>query len=85
MSFWTPVLHFLRQTRLLNKINDYLAPMLGTRFYNYSFQDVTTDADIAQDTLRYLLTISLTRYAQKIYCAINVVGPTYDFSMLTSA
>ena len=79
-----PITNALRRD-ILNKINDYLAPMTGTRFYNYAFQDVTTDADIAQDTLRYLLTISLTRYAAKIYCAINVVGPTYDFSMLTSA
>ena len=79
-----PITSALRRD-ILNKINDYLSPMLGTRFYNYAFQDVTTDADIAQDTLRYLLTISLTRYAAKIYCAINVVGPTYDFSMLTSA
>ena len=79
-----PITDTLRRD-ILNKIKDYLSPMLGTRFYNYSFQDVTTDADIAQDTLRYLLTISLTRYAQKIYCAINVVNSTYDFSMLTSA
>lgn len=79
-----PITDILRRD-IMNKINSYLAPMLGTRFYNYAFQDVTTDADIAQDTLRYLLTISLTRYAAKIYCAINVVGPTYDFSMLTSA
>ena len=79
-----PITSALRRD-ILNKINDYLSPMLGTRFYNYAFQDVTTDADTAQDTLRYLLTISLTRYAAKIYCAINVVGPTYDFSMLTSA
>ena len=79
-----PITNILRRD-IMNKINSYLAPMLGTRFYNYSFQDVTTDADIAQDTLRYLLTISLTRYAAKIYCAINVVGPTYDFSMLASA
>lgn len=79
-----PITDTLRRD-IMNKITSYLSPMTGTRFYNYSFQDVTTDADIAQDTLRYLLTISLTRYASKLYCAINVVGPTYDFSMLQSA
>ena len=78
-----PITDILRRD-ILNSINDYLSPMVGTRFYNYSFQDVTTEADIAQDTLRYLLTISLTRYATKIYCAINVVGPNYDFSLLQS-
>ena len=78
-----PITNVLRRD-ILNAINDYLAPMTGTRFYNYSFQDVTTDADIAQDTLRYLLTISLTRYASKIYCAINVVNSTFDFSLLAS-
>jgi hypothetical protein len=79
-----PITDTLRRD-IMNKITSYLSPMTGTRFYNYSFQDVTTDADIAQDTLRYLLTISLTRYASKLYCAINVVCPTYDFSMLQSA
>ena len=79
-----PITNTLRRD-IMNKITSYLAPMEGTRFYQYAFQDVTTDADIAQDTLRYLLTLSLTRYATKIYCAINVVGPTFDFSMLQSA
>lgn len=78
-----PITNVLRRD-ILNTMNDYLSPMMGTRFYNYSFQDVTTDADIAQDTLRYLLTISLTRYASKIYCAINVVNSTFDFSLLAS-
>ena len=78
-----PITDSLRRD-IMNAMNDYLSPMVGTRFYNYSFQDVTTAADIAQDTLRYLLTISLTRYATKIYCAINVVNSTYDFSLLQS-
>ena len=79
-----PITNVLRRD-ILNAMNSYLYPMVGTRFYNYAFQDVTTDADIAQDTLRYLLTISLTRYAQKIYCMINVVNSTFDFSVLQSA
>lgn len=79
-----PITNVLRRD-IMNAMNSYLSPMTGTRFYNYAFQDVTTDADIAQDTLRYLLTVSLTRYAQKIYCMINVVNSTFDFSILQSA
>lgn len=78
-----PITNSLRRD-ILNAMNDYLSPMEGTRFYNYSFQDVTTEADVAQDTLRYLLTISLTRYSSKLYCTINVVNSTYDFSLLAS-
>lgn len=79
-----PITDTLRRD-IMNKITSYLSPMEGTRFYQYSFQDVTTDADIAQDTLRYLLTLAVTRYSAIIYAAINVVGPNYDFSMLQSA
>ena len=79
-----PITNILRRD-IMNGVIDYLDPMAGTRFYDYSFQDVTTDADLAQDTLRYLLAISLTRYASRIYCAINVVRPGFDFSLLQSA
>ena len=79
-----PITDELRRD-IMNNVIDYLDPMSGSRFYAYSFSDVTTDADLAQDTLRYLLQVSLTRYAQKIYCAINVVRPGFDFSLLTSA
>ena len=79
-----PITDELRRD-IMNNVIDYLDPMTGSRFYAYSFTDVTTDADLAQDTLRYLLQVSLTRYAQKIYCAINVVRPGFDFSLLTSA
>ena len=79
-----PITDELRRD-IMNNVIDYLDPMTGSRFYAYSFTDVTTDADLAQDTLRYLLQVSLTRYAQKIYCAINVVRPGFDFALLTSA
>ena len=79
-----PITDELRRD-IMNNVIDYLDPMTGSRFYAYSFADVTTDADLAQDTLRYLLQVSLTRYAQKIYCAINVVRPGFDFALLTSA
>lgn len=79
-----PITNVLRRD-IMNAITNYLAPMKGTRYYNAVFQDITSDADIAQDTLRYMLTISLTRYAAKIYCMINIVNSTFDFSMLQSA
>ena len=79
-----PITDDLRRD-ILDTINDYLSPMVGVRFYNYAFQDVTTDADIANDTLRFRLTLSPTRYAQRIYVFINVVNSTFDFSILQSA
>ena len=64
---------------------DYLNPMEGVRFYKFSFQDVTTPMDIADNTLRYLLVISPTMYAQKIYLTMNIVNATFDFSIVQSA
>ena len=79
-----PITDVLRRD-VVNAIRNYLDPMTGTRFYNYAFEDATTAADIAQDTLRYLLYISLTRYANRIICVINVVNSTFDFSIIQSA
>ena len=78
-----PITNLLRQD-IVNTCNDYLAPMVGVRFYNYLFQDVSTDFDIADNTLRYLLTLSPTMYAQKIYLVMNIVNATFDFSILQS-
>jgi len=64
---------------------DYLNPMEGVRFYRFSFQDVTTPMDIADNTLRYLLVISPTMYAQKIFLTMNIVNATFDFSIVQSA
>ena len=78
-----PITDDLRRD-ILDTTNDYLNPMVSVRFYNYAFQDVTTDVDLANDTLRYRLTLSPTRYAQKIYVFINIVKSTFDFSILQS-
>ena len=78
-----PITNLLRQD-IVNTCNDYLAPMVGVRFYNYLFQDVSTDFDIADNTLRYLLTLSPTMYAQKIYLVMNIVNATFDCSILQS-
>lgn len=78
-----PITDNLRRD-IMDTVGDYLSPLTGVRFYNYVFQDVTTDADIAQDTLRYLLTLSPTRYAQRIYLVMNIVRTGFDFSILQS-
>ena len=58
--------------------------MNGSRFTNYTFQDMSRDVDIADNTLRYLLTIAPTPYAQKIYLMMNIVNATYDFAIAQS-
>lgn len=78
-----PITNDLRR-EIIDVSNDYLSPMLGVRFSNYSFQDVTTDFDLADNTLRYLLTIAPTPYAQKIYLVMNIVNATFDFSIVQS-
>lgn len=79
-----PITDTLRRD-ILNSVNDYLGPMQGIRFYNYSFQDVTSAADIAQDTLRYAFYIDVTRYAQRIYVFMNIVNSTFDWTIVQSA
>ena len=79
-----PITDELRRD-IVTTANDYLAPMAGTRFYNYAFQDITTDADVADNTLRFLLTISPTMYSARIYLSVNIVRANWDFSILQSA
>lgn len=55
------------------------------RITNGVLQDVSTDLDISNNTLRYILTIAPTPYAQVIYLVMNIVNQTYDFSILQSA
>ena len=78
-----PITAALRRD-IINTANDYLEPMAGVRFYNYSFQDVSTDIDIADNTLRYLLVLSPSAYSQKIYMVMNIVNANFDFSILQS-
>lgn len=78
-----PITDDLRRD-ILDTVNDYLSPMVGVRFYNYNFKDVSTDADIADNTLRYLLTLAPTAYANKIYLVMNIVNASFDFSILQS-
>lgn len=79
-----PITDELRRD-IVTTADDYLAPMTGLRFYNYAFQDITTMADVADNTLRFLLTIAPTMYAQRIYLTVNIVRASFDFSILQSA
>ena len=69
---------------IYNTCMDYLTPMVGGRLYNFSFQDATTEADLADNTLRYLLSIALTPYAQKIFLIMNIVNTSFDFAITQS-
>ena len=79
-----PITDQLRRD-IVTTADDYLTPMVGTRLYNYAFQDVTTPADVADNTLRFLLTCSLTSYANRIYLSISIVRASFDFAILQSA
>ena len=39
---------------------------------------------MSNNTLRYVLALALTPYAQNIYLVMNVVNQMYDFSILQS-
>lgn len=80
-----PITSSLRAEILLRG-NDQMKLMLSQgRVTDYSFVDASTDADIADNTLRYVLTLALTPYAQKIYLVMNIVNQSFDFSILQSA
>ena len=69
---------------IYNTCMDYLTPMVGGRLYDFSFQDATTEADLADNTLRYLLSVALTPYSQKIFLVMNIVNTTFDFAITQS-
>ena len=77
-----PITPRLRE-EMLNKGKNYLKDnILGrNRCTGYTFVDATTDTDLADNTLRFVLTIALTPYAQKIYLSMNIVGNSFDFTI----
>lgn len=77
-----PITTRLRE-EMYNKGNQYLKDnILGrNRCTNYTFVDATTDADMADNTVRFILTIALTPYAQKIYLSMNIVQSGFDFTI----
>ena len=77
-----PITPRLRE-EMLNKGENYLKDnILGrNRCTGYTFVDATTDTDLADNTLRFVLTIALTPYAQKIYLSMNIVDNSFDFTI----
>lgn len=77
-----PITPRLRE-EIYDKCNTYLKEQIlgADRCINYSFADTTTDYDLSDNTLRYVLAIALTPYAQKIYLTMNIVNANYDFSI----
>lgn len=56
----------------------------SNRVSDYAWQDVSTDTDISNDTLRFVLVIAPTKYAQQIYLTLDIVNQTYNFKILQS-
>ena len=76
-----PITNQLR-TQILDQGRNYMRTVLdANRVTNFTFADVTTDVDLSNNTLRYLLVLAPTPYAQKIYLTMNIVNQTYDFSI----
>ena len=77
-----PITPRLRE-EIWDKCNTYLKDQIlgADRCINYSFVDATSDYDLSDNTLRYVLAIALTPYAQKIYLNMNIVNANYDFSI----
>ena len=79
-----PITSALRAEILLRG-NDQMKLMLSQgRVTDYNFADVSTDADISDNTLRYVLTLAITPYLQKVYLVMNIVNQSFDFSILQS-
>ncbi len=77
-----PITDSLR-SEILFKVDRYMSTIKSSdRVIDYAFQDVITDLDVANSTLNYILTISPSRYAQKIYLKVRVVDATFDFQIL---
>ena len=77
-----PITNSLRQEMVMkgkDQMNLYLSQ---GRVLDYSFMDATSDLDLANNTLRFVLTLVLTPYAQQIYLTMNIVNAGFDFSIL---
>ena len=94
-SLWSKFLSFLLlvvvtivpgglRRDIVNTAVDYLDPMVGIRLMNYSFTDITTEQDLDNNTLRYLLALRVTPYAQTIYLFMNIVNSSTTFEIMQS-
>ena len=77
-----PITTQLRE-EILNAGRSQMELMLSqNRVTGYAFKDMTTDFDLSNDTLRFVLALSLTPYARQIYLTMNIVNQMFDFSIM---
>ena len=77
-----PITTQLRE-EILNAGRAQMELMLSqNRVTGYAFKDMTTDFDLSNDTLRFVLALSLTPYARQIYLTMNIVNQMFDFSIM---
>ena len=80
-----PITNQLRE-EILNAGRAHMNLMLSQdRVTGFAFVDTTTEYDMSSNTLRYVLALALTPYAQQIYLTMNIVNQMFDFSILQSA
>jgi hypothetical protein len=71
------------RTEILDNGRNYMNQILdANRVTDYAFNDATSDVDLSNNTLRYVLTIAPTPYAQQIYLIMNIVNQSFDFSIV---
>ena len=77
-----PITTQLRE-EILNAGRAQMELMLSqNRVTGYAFKDMTTDFDLSNDTLRFVLALALTPYARQIYLTMNIVNQMFDFSIM---
>ena len=77
-----PITNQLRE-ELLNAGRAHMELMLSqSRVTGYAFVDTTTEYDLSNDTLRFVLALALTPYARQIYLTMNIVNQMFDFSIM---
>ena len=77
-----PITTQLRE-EILNAGRSQMELMLSqNRVTGYAFKDMTTDFDLSNDTLRFVLALALTPYARQIYLTMNIVNQMFDFSIM---
>ena len=77
-----PITNQLRE-EILNAGKAHMDLMVSqSRVTGYGFVDMTTEYDLSNDTLRYVLALALTPYARQIYLTMNIVNQMFDFSIM---
>jgi hypothetical protein len=80
-----PITTSLRK-QMVTAIDNYMNTVKSQgRVSNFAFQDTSTDTDVSNNTLNFVLTLAPTYYAQIINVAITIVNQTFDFTILQNS